>query len=379
MHILYAVIALSGIVGFTWALITMQAKAAIAVIGTNGQRNASLDGLRGLLALAVLMHHEIITRSFYTTGLWVAPTSNFDNLLGTASVALFFMASAYLFGGRLIRNEGEIDVLDFAIGRINRIAPLYYFAVIVLIAISILHEPFKNFDAPSVFIKKISAWSSFGFRHGEGINGFDASSVVLSAIWSLKYEWLLYFILPVLALLMRITRHPAALFLGLIALSFYWSLFTFFVAGILACYIVDFRSTSAGPYWRWAALAGIVTIILTSHSATGPWEAALLLPLFIAALQGGGMLKFLSWRPLRFLGQISYSIYLLHGAVLFLVSDTLIGRSVFSQLNDGAFFVVIWAIGCAVVVVSTATFLLIEKPMLIEKARPVGRRAVANV
>lgn len=378
MHIIFSVITLSGIVAFVWAIISVFPKLENAVLGNAGQtRNASLDGLRGLLALAVLVHHGIITRSFYLTGDWAPPVNNFDNLLGMGSVALFFMASSYLFGGRIIRSNGELDVRDFAVGRIRRIVPLYYVAVIVLIAISLLYQR-QAADSPLAIMGQIVQWSAFGFVYREGINGFDASNVVLSAIWSLKYEWMLYFILPALALLMRRTRHPAPLFLGLMALSFYWPLFAFFVAGIVAYYLVDLGRPTISPYWRWAALVGVVTLVWTSHDATGPWEAILLLPLFIACLQGGGVLKFLKWKPLRFLGQISYSVYLLHGAVLFIISDGLIGRSVFSQLSDVPLYMAISAIGCAVVLVSTATFLLIENPMLVGNAGADRRRTLAG-
>lgn len=47
---------------------------------------------------------------------------------------------------------------------------------------------------------------------------------------------------------------------------------------------------------------------------------ALVILLFVAVLLGSPMLKpVMTWRPLAFFGKISYSVFLLHTTVLFLI------------------------------------------------------------
>ena len=65
-------------------------------------RNASIDGMRGLLALFVFLHHACIWYFSLSTGQWKIPPSYFYTHLGQSSVALFFMITAFLFSNKLL-------------------------------------------------------------------------------------------------------------------------------------------------------------------------------------------------------------------------------------------------------------------------------------
>jgi len=60
-------------------------------------RFESLDGLRGLLAISVFIHHINVWYGYLQSGNWMEPNSNLFNQLGQSSVALFFMISSFLF------------------------------------------------------------------------------------------------------------------------------------------------------------------------------------------------------------------------------------------------------------------------------------------
>ncbi len=60
-------------------------------------RVATLDGLRGFLALAVFFHHAAIYHRFLLDGVWALPPSRFYALLGPVGVSVFFMITGYLF------------------------------------------------------------------------------------------------------------------------------------------------------------------------------------------------------------------------------------------------------------------------------------------
>lgn len=56
----------------------------------------------GYLAFGVFIHHTAITWVFLHTGAFAALDSGFYAQIGLASVALFFMITAFLFWGRLL-------------------------------------------------------------------------------------------------------------------------------------------------------------------------------------------------------------------------------------------------------------------------------------
>lgn len=52
---------------------------------------AAVDGLRGILALSVFMHHAVCTRRWYVTGTWNTGGDRVVEQAGTAAVVLFFL------------------------------------------------------------------------------------------------------------------------------------------------------------------------------------------------------------------------------------------------------------------------------------------------
>src|ERR1700761_6804237 len=70
-------------------------------------RFAAIDGLRGYLAIFVFLHHSSIWYYFHSIHEWSHLPSSLFNHLGSTSVALFFMITAFLFFSRLIDARGS--------------------------------------------------------------------------------------------------------------------------------------------------------------------------------------------------------------------------------------------------------------------------------
>ncbi len=70
-------------------------------------RHVALDGLRGLLAPAVVFHHMFLFRQWQLTGEW-SNASGIYTLLGPIPVAIFFMLTGFLFWEKAIRADGQI-------------------------------------------------------------------------------------------------------------------------------------------------------------------------------------------------------------------------------------------------------------------------------
>jgi peptidoglycan/LPS O-acetylase OafA/YrhL len=339
-------------------------------------RMSALDGLRGLLALCVFAHHGIIIQSFSRGLPWGAPTGNFDNLLGQASFALFFMISAYLFWGRVLKRDGHLDWISFFQGRVYRLAPMYFVTIMLLLIIVALETDFTLRVPIWALMKQIARWSSFTFFYTPDINGLKDTHAILSTIWTLRYEWSFYVALPVLASLYIKTGRswPVYLVLTSYALLNRGSPVLFFAGGCLAADMLKNRSEIFQNRKLWAVfgICSLLNLTVWFHDMGGPIQALLLLPVFIASLQTSGIWRVFTWQPMRFLGHISYSVYLLHNPLLHLFVKDIVGDTVFAGLNPYASLGILFFCGLNSVGLSVLTFLYIEKPFLNRGRRILG-------
>jgi hypothetical protein len=145
---------------------------------------ASLDGLRGMAAAAVVFSHlHLIFPSLAAYML--------DGIGGRA-VAIFFALSgflmAYLYGDRPISRQA---VADFLVSRFSRIYPVYLVAVLVVVALSSI--PGFDFINPIHGAKEI-------IRH---VMLFGSTGV----LWSVPPEIQFYLLFPLLWLLFSDSRR----------------------------------------------------------------------------------------------------------------------------------------------------------------------------
>jgi peptidoglycan/LPS O-acetylase OafA/YrhL len=86
-------------------------------------------------------------------------------------------------------------------------------------------------------------------------------------------------------------------------------------------------------------------------------------PLFTCVLAGGWGFGFLTKRALRYLGQISYSVYLIHLPIIAL-TRVLVGDQVIAKMNGAELFMGGLLVVTVAFVVSSLTFAYIELPFL---------------
>ena len=174
----------------------------------------SIDALRGLAALMVLVYHArasmwVGTGATYREyGLSVNPNAllgylSFPFSYGGLGVTLFFVLSGYCIhrrGARQIAQgrEGELNWKSFALRRFWRIYPTYVFALLLTMAIdhwlSLTHSPNPGQDN-SLFSFVVSLFTLQGF-----IAPFYGSNGVF---WTLAMEIHLYLAYPLLFYLSR--------------------------------------------------------------------------------------------------------------------------------------------------------------------------------
>jgi peptidoglycan/LPS O-acetylase OafA/YrhL len=137
--------------------------------------------------------------------------------------------------------------------------------------------------------------------------------------------------------------------------------------------------------WSVGGVFALLALGYFFHDIFGPLQALLLFPVFAAALQASGPWVVMRWRPVRFLGHISFSVYLLHLALIHIFVGATIGFSRFGSLPDAWVYPATYLIGIGVIAISIVTFLGIEKPFLSRRARllktasePLAVAAVAD-
>lgn len=342
----------------------------------NSKRFESVDGLRGFLAIAVFMHHASIWYPYINTGVWELPSSNLYTQLGHTGVALFFMISCFLFVSKMLQVKDKgFNWNNFFISRFFRLSPLYFFSIAVLVLI-LLQTDHWAFNTPApIFAKTLVEWFGFGIFGQNYINNSMLTFVVnAGVVWSLPYEWLLYFSLPVLSIL--IPKARASIFYILIGVTFVLifnnihgifieHIFSF-LGGAIAPIIMRYNKVKFNINHLFFSLAVIICfgLILTFKSSSNPLCKLVITIAFTIIALGNNLFGLLKSSSLAFLGEISYSTYLLHGMVLFIFFHYLIGMEKMASLSELKYCLVILGITPIVVIVSFLSYQLIELPFM---------------
>jgi peptidoglycan/LPS O-acetylase OafA/YrhL len=340
-------------------------------------RLATLDGLRGFLALAVFLCHAALYPAFVRDGSWSAPPVAFFSGLGQTGVALFFMITGYLFWSRLLRERGRPDWARLYIGRLFRIGPLYLFAVGIMLLL-VLRDTGWHRAVPLVQLtKELVKWLGLGFFYACNINGYDQPQFQLAGVtWTLRYEWYFYLSLPVLALAARGRLRLPVVLIACCGLLFYVGCTQsptgvaspaccalLFCLGMATASIVRESLLPLLPdFWASVAvLALLLAVLLYWRNATTAVPALLLGICFLLIVSGTSLFGLLVSRPAVRLGDISYGIYLLHGLVLGAVFFGL-GRHLPGFMSPTDRWTATVVTGLLLACVSACCHALIERP-----------------
>jgi peptidoglycan/LPS O-acetylase OafA/YrhL len=363
------------------------------------ERNASIDAFRALGALLVFSFHTrfLIGKEFST---------------GWTGVSLFFVLSGYLIGGRLLALVDRDMALKPALAsfywrRVVRIFPVYVVFLLVVSAVAL------GTGDPALLGPLPYAWTyTSNFFHASAAYVFDP---VMGPTWTLAVEEQFYLLFPFVVLLLGRRRLAPALLAMIIAgpalraalavVIDHWP--QYFTDKHEAVYVAGFTHIDA---FAFGALVNLMPESLRARLGRGPVIlAATAIAIALGALSTGtlaGALWFspgeagaqLIWgytavdvvcmllicravsRPadalgratgaMAAIGQWSYSFYLIHLPIIFLVSRV---RPTFG-VDVPAWLGLIAAFA---ITLATARVLYewVEKPALRLRARFDGARA----
>lgn len=284
-----------------------------------------IDGLRGISAVLVSVNHApfvllnigITSSTFYIDN----GASDIPRFLGALGVQFFFCITGMLFAKKVFSPK-DVDWTEFYKRRIKRVVPAYVFAVLLAIVIAVWFTWPVEQDAMEV-ITLAPGLFAFGLIPTPNINGFNFDRL-LGPVWTLAIEWRFYFGLPIIYLAYR---KSARLTLGLVTIFAIIDLrltgqssWSFFVIGTW-CALLPADGFSRNMQ-RGALLAAVAAIVFMAcridernEYGLEQWLNVFTLYAFITIAKPGT----LTARVLTTMGAISYSFYLLHCMVLFLV------------------------------------------------------------
>lgn len=316
--------------------------------------------LRGLAALAVVFFHALNVVRGTAAGTWIPAVIERTPLVvlqqGYLSVPLFFVLSGFVLAFVLSRDRTG-PVLGFLVKRTMRIW-LPFIACLLAFGLvrhcTVFHMP-PNFG-PWLYghwTKPVSGWDFAATATLIGI--FDPANYN-SSVWTLVHEMRISLLFPLLMLALWGRRWPVYLLVALLLAKvggYYSALYTetathpgnlayasladtvqyahYFVIGILLCQyraaiIAHLRKLS--PVMQ-GALAVVGVALYSGRVVQGhlpfiaPFDPAFLLgcTLLIGLAITCTESIILRWRPLVWLGRVSYSLYLWHS--LFIITGTI--------------------------------------------------------
>jgi peptidoglycan/LPS O-acetylase OafA/YrhL len=283
----------------------------------------ALDGIRGIAILLVLLSHAKL-----------GPFSGG----GLTGVTLFFVLSGYLITSLLLREherDGRISLRAFYLRRARRLLPALAALVVVVTIVALLVGAGRDAltDAAAA-IFYVGNWATIP----DGGLGLGA----LSHTWSLAVEEHFYLLWP-LAMIVMLPRLSRRGMLSMLAIGIVASVAMRFwlVAGDASAQRVAFGSDTRAE----ALLVGCAIALLPAVPRSRLAPVVPVLPLLALAV-AGVMMRYtpngltiglsmvavasafavvsvadgrgwLGWRPLAYLGRISYGVYLWHYPLMF--------------------------------------------------------------
>lgn len=359
---------------FSVALVTTWLLGRLAGPPPLANRFASIDGLRGYLAFAVFIHHAAIWFQYLRDDQWVVPRSHLYTHLGQSGVAMFFMITAFLFTSKLVGPAARpIDWQGFFVSRVMRLTPLYLFAMLVLAVIVACSTGFALQVTTVRLLQDFAIWLGFSVLGEPDLNGLVGTRHVLAGVtWSLPFEWFFYCGLLVVAVLTRHRPSMGYVSFGIVACTLFllqgrdnWMAYYAFLIGALVAFpaqSASLRKTLSGTVAGLAAIAFSVLAVVLTPSPSSRLGLLLIGISFLIIASGNTLFGVLASTVSRRLGEISYSLYLLHGVFLYVAFRFLIDEEVARQLSPAQHWLVAMACTPLLIAACFMTFRWIEAP-----------------
>jgi peptidoglycan/LPS O-acetylase OafA/YrhL len=348
-----------------WALARTSAFYRAELDAPGASRFASVDGLRGFLALGVFGAHAVAMYMLFAHGRWATDASQFHYHASGAGVSLFFMITGFLFWLRVLRMGKALDTRAFLLSRVRRLTPMYAMSVLMVLLVIATVSGFALHTSPVALARELRPWLSFGFMDTGAVNGVAEARYVNAVYWTLAFEWAFYLALPLLALFAR-GWGAAALVAAVLLFGTQSPIVFNFLFGALAAWLVHARALEGRLRARWLGAVALVSLgaYFAMPGLYSLPQAAALFGFFVFVVHGNDLFGLLTSRPARLLGTISYSIYLTHCIALFVTVRAVNALRPIETLDGIQYWLLAALAAAGCVLLSAVTYRYVEYPFL---------------
>ena len=349
----------------------------------------SIDSLRALAVLAVIIYHIDVN---YLPG-------------GFLGVDLFFVLSGYLISSLIIKEykkTGTLNLYNFYMRRARRLLPAVYFMITVCLLFMVLFNGVllrkSHLDAVFGYIYSSNWW--YIFHKLDYFDSFGAQSP-FKHLWSLAIEEQFYMFFPLIFLIFNrrkkeegeqssLNKNFIYIVLGLILMSLITHILLFdinninriyfgtdtrafsLLVGVVGALVYPMDKLSSSTNVKESVLYSVVSLtsistliaimFYTSEYNTWLYRGGFLLVAVLGLIiiissgkQHTFISKALSFRPIVFIGKISYSLYLWHFPIIVLTTPV-------SEIgNPNLFYVTLRII--LTFIAATLSYLFVETPI----------------
>ncbi|MDX6462167.1 MAG: hypothetical protein QOH35_5173 [Acidobacteriaceae bacterium] len=318
-----------------------------------------LDGLRGLAVLLVLLAHSAIAFTRVPSFKWI-------DHYGSLGVQLFFVLSGFLITKILLDSKDTPHFFrNFYVRRALRIYPIYYALLGFVMFSGVVHEHGVRWWPYVLYLSNV-------------IYGNTTQPAPLGPVWSLAVEEQFYLLWPlIVSVLSRrsLERFCFTMIIGAICLRFtgflqlhntLLQLDALAAGALVACRFDQIAS------WRPSARFVACLFPLGVSLPAGFWnnlsqtvQVVGSTALLAVLLDNGAAISRVFRTPaLRYLGRVSYGVYLLHSLVFAAFLRSRFGHSVIQ--SGSAMAAILCMIGqfSIVLAIATLSFYFFESPFL---------------
>jgi peptidoglycan/LPS O-acetylase OafA/YrhL len=372
---------------------------AVSQPSNRNQHLDYLDGLRAFAALFVVFHHAYL-QSWPTLIYPDSAPGKLESILfgwliyGHFSVTFFIALSGFCLMMPILRT-GSLrgGVKGFAIGRIRRILPPYYAALLLSIVIA---GGFLKVHTHTMYDQSLPLTLRGILGHIFLIQNLQAAPYEINApLWSVATESQIYILFPLLVWIwMRKGIAPVLALTAVLAAGFYVLVYFNFIAMLNPEFVFIFSigmfaATRVFPEtekptktvdWKFKLLAVVAALLILrtlwlipGNRSSGPvlntFVGLISAFLLIAATRSEKSIirRIANFPPIVWVGGFSYTLYLLHFPIQQLIWQLFVQPYHLSRLTG---FLIVAGPGTAIILlISFAFYRVFEKPFMRSKPR----------
>ena len=340
-------------------------------------RHANLNGLRGLLSLIMFVCHAATWQQYIEDGQWRVSSSPLLIIPGQTGIVIFFMITGFLFAKKYLDNPNKkIDWIKVYCSRIFRLYPAYLLSMFILFSIVTFISLKNESTIQNIDLFSYLKWLLFTIPGAPPLNGLPDTNIMVAGVtWSLTFEWAFYFSLPIIASILGTKTSWPAIFFGtsmllitMYLIPFFGLIYFMIFIGILSAIFdkyTNFQKTLNGKiFGSLALLLLVINGFINSKTSYNVTSIAIIGLAFLIFSAGNDIFGSLNTKSMQIFGLGTYSIYLLHGSLLYITLNTLKSNNFELYKTNEGFWLIIVILAPILVIFSTLSYVFIEAPSM---------------